>query len=404
MKGFFNIKSVQSDINLRNPQSCVSCGLYKHCITPKMKPFGKNEKKVMFIGEFSGDVDDRRGKPFQGRTGRMLQKVLQELGFNLFRDGICLNTVNCSPKKDKPTPNQIYCCRANVLKYIKQHTPKLIVLLGTLPVQSIIGRNWKKALGGIEKWRGWGIPDQNLGIWIAPVYSPSFVSRHQRKGEKNLAELIWKRDLFNALKLAGKKFPVLKDPAQHIIYVDTNKHLKEILPKLIKTDLLSFDYESTGLKPHADYQKLISVSTAVSDTECYAWINDKIKAKLFKKVLQSKAPKTAHNIQMEEEWSYWKIGTTVNNWNICTMNMAHCLDNRPGITSLKFQTYVNFGVSDYDSHISPYLKSDGKLGANSVNRIEQFIKEYGKRELLKYNGLDTIFGRKLAKVQKGLIG
>ena len=404
MKGFFSAKEVTSNINIRNPQSCVSCGLYQNCTSPKMKPYGKGEKGVMFIGRFPEQIDDKRGKPFQGRLGRSLQKVLKELNFDLFRDAVCLNACNClPPEREKPSDNQIYCCRASVLKSIKQHNPKVIILLGNTPLQSIIGNVWKKALGGIEKWRGFQIPDQTLKTFLCPVYDPSFVSRNEDRDGKNLAYLIWKRDLGNAIHCVNKSFPIIDNLDDRITYIESNAQLKEIIPKLINADLLSFDYEATGLKPHADTQKLISVSAAISDTEVYTWINDKTKAKLFKKVLQSKVPKAAHNLQMEEEWSYWHMGTTVNNWDICTMNMAHCLDNRSGITSLKFQTYVNFGVPDYDSHIHPYLVSDGELGANSINKIEQFIKEYGEKELLKYNALDSLFGWMLAIKQKGII-
>ena len=190
-------------------------------------------------------------------------------------------------------------------------------------------------------------------------------------------------------------------------FVKNNLRLKELFKKIKKADLLSFDYESTGLKPHADFQKLVSTSVAF-DGKCYAWMNinpdesftkkHKLIYKWWKVVLQSSVPKTAHNLQMEEEWSYWKIGTGVNNWKICTMNSAHCLDNRRGITSLKFQTYVNFGIVDYDSHISTYLKaSNNDLGANSVNRIFDFIKEYGENELLKYNAYDSYWGLLLAQ-------
>jgi hypothetical protein len=91
----------------------------------------------------------------------------------------------------------------------------------------------------------------------------------------------------------------------------------------------------------------------------------------------------------------------VKGWDWCSMNTAHILDNRRGITGLKFQTYVNFGVTDYDSEISGYLESkDDSAGANGFNRIEEFIQKFGIEPVLTYCGLDSIFGFKLTQLQK----
>lgn len=398
MKGFFDKNKLKSTVDPRNKQSCASCGLYKDCSSPRMISFGKNKSKVMFIGKSPRELDDKRGKPFQDRMGSILRNVLKELGFDLFEQGISLNAVNCFT--DKPTLNQINCCRLKVQKSIKENKPKVIILLGEYAVQSIIGSRWKKDLGKIDKWRGWCIPDQELKTWICPVYSPSFVERNEERNGLNLAKDIWKRDLYNALKCLDKSFPDYTGLEKGIHYIKSNKELKQIIPKLKKATLLSFDYETTGIKPHRPEQELISVSAAISKDECYTWINDKIKTKLWRNVLKSKVPKTAHNLQFEEMWSREKIGTEVNNWKICTMNAAHCLDNRKGITGLKFQTYVNFGIPDYDSHISPWLSTKiDDFGANSLNKIKEFIKLYGTKDILKYNGLDSIFGLMLAQKQ-----
>ena len=406
MKPFFSIDKVKSNnINLKNPQSCTSCGLYKKCKSSRMKPNGKNRKKVMFIGDFPNEIDDRRNKQWQGRTGRLLQNTLKKFGFDLFSDGVSYNSVNCKTSKNRnPTSNEIYCCRPNVFKAIKQHKPHIVFLLGNIPIESVIGGRWKKDLGGIAKWRGWQIPDQELKCWICPIYHPSFVSRNEDRQGRNQALSIWERDIYNGLQLIDKPVPDYSNVQME--FIKNNKDLRKLCSQMKKADLLSFDYETTGLKPHADYQKLVSTSVAF-DGKCYAWMNVEPNkhfmskrwwALTWKKVLTSNVPKAAHNLQMEEEWSYWKLGTPVNNWKICTMNSSHCLDNRSGITSLKFQTYVNFGIVDYDSNINNYLKSpDNKLGANSVNRIFDFIKEYGEDELLKYNAYDSYWGLLLAQ-------
>ena len=326
MKALFRTdktKTIGGATNLKNPQSCVSCGLYKNCLSPKMKPYGENRLDILFLGEAPGEIEDRRGKQWQGPVGRLLQSVLRELGINLFKDALSYNSCNCRPAENAtPTGNQIYCCRQNVLKVIKQHKPKLIFLLGNVPVESVIGFRWKKGLGGITRWRGWHIPDQDLKAWICPVYHPSFVRRNEDRQGRNLAYLIWKRDIANALTLLDKPVPDYSGLYDRTEYVESTKHLRSLVPKMAKSDLLSFDYESTGLKPHRKEQKLISVSAAF-DKKCYAWLNNsKEMTKLWRKVLRSRVPKTAHNLQFEEAWSREKVKTRVNNWKICTMNSS----------------------------------------------------------------------------------
>lgn len=90
------------------------------------------------------------------------------------------------------------------------------------------------------------------------------------------------------------------------------------------------------------------------------------------------------------------MGFPVKNWVWDTMLAAHVIDQRSGITGLKFQAFAALGVSDYESHIKPFLKSDG----NKLNRI----KEIDKNDLLIYNGLDAYFEFLLAQKQMKILG
>ena len=79
------------------------------------------------------------------------------------------------------------------------------------------------------------------------------------------------------------------------------------------------------------------------------------------------------------------------------MQAAHILDNRPGITGLKFQSYVQFGVLGYDDDAAPYLKSADSYG---VNRIMELIgTKEGSQKLLLYNGIDSLMAYRLALPQ-----
>ena len=396
MKGFFNKKDLETDQIACTPISCASCGLYKDCNTPKMEPYGKFKKGILIIGTAPGDTDDKKGKPWQGKYGRLLKRELKEFGINLYKDCLCTNAVFCKTKK--PKDNQIASCRSKLINLIKEKKPKLILLFGSTALNSIIGKVWKKKLGGLDRWRGFQIPDRYFNTWICPVFHPSFVIQREDK-EGNLAKVIWKQDLKKAIDCLNKEIKY-KDESKYITYIESDKHFKSIYPRLMKADIMSFDYEGTGLKPHKKGHQITNTSVCISETECYSWMNNKYRDILFKKVLQNpKIKKSAHNLSFENMWSKVLLKAVVANWYWCSMNTAHILDNRRGICGLKFQTYVNFGVADYDSEISDYLVSPKDLGANAFNKILQFFKEHGEKEALKYCGLDSIYGFKLTLKQ-----
>jgi hypothetical protein len=86
------------------------------------------------------------------------------------------------------------------------------------------------------------------------------------------------------------------------------------------------------------------------------------------------------------------------------MLAAHILDNRRGVCSLKFQTYINFGVVGYDDFTAPFLKGADAKNSNSMNKIRDIWQDRnGREKLLKYCGLDSLFTYRLAVKQKGLL-
>jgi hypothetical protein len=78
------------------------------------------------------------------------------------------------------------------------------------------------------------------------------------------------------------------------------------------------------------------------------------------------------------------------------MLAAHCLDNRPGICSLKFQAFINLGVPSYNERIAPYLEASH----GPYNRIHEILLD----DLLHYNGIDSLLEVKLAQYQRRKMG
>lgn len=400
MEGFFPKNELQSltrpDGRLR---TCTSCGLYRTANTPKMQPYGNFRKGIMNIGEAPGETEDVRGKPWQGKAGQLLQKTYKKFGIDLFEDCININAVNCRPISPKgsnrtPTNYEIECCRPSVLQYIQQYKPKIIILFGSVAIQSVIGHRWKKDLGGINKWRGWTIPDQDFCAWICPVFHPSYTMRY----EKEEAYTVWEDDLENALSVLNTPFLKYKEPKIEI--VDDLSVLEKI-----KHGIISIDYETTGLKPY-DFQRehqIVSASVSIDEDTAYVFkLPDKrsLLRPLRQLLINPNVRKMAHNLKFEDIWSRVYLNTPVKNWWWDSMLAAHIMDNRKGVTGLKFQTYINLGIVDYSSEIDQYLQAIDAKDGNSLNRVLELIRtKDGLMKLLKYNAYDTINQYRLALKQ-----
>jgi DNA polymerase I-like protein with 3'-5' exonuclease and polymerase domains len=173
---------------------------------------------------------------------------------------------------------------------------------------------------------------------------------------------------------------------------------KKILNSLAKEEgYLAFDYETTGLKPDDERQKIVSVSLCWNKRRTVAFkMSEELKESLSLVLKNGKLKKIASNLKFEERWTRAKLGHGVKGWYWDTMLAAHLIDNRSHISSIKFQAFVLLGVADYSSHVDEYLKS---VGDSDYNRIE----ELNEDELLLYNGLDSLLEFLVMKRQKEIV-
>ena len=372
--------------------SCLSCKRYENCNTKRMMPYGNFKKKIIIMGDTPEEIDDKKGMPWQGREGRFLQKALTKVGIDLFEDCLSINSVHCFTEKE-PSNFEIECCRKRNMQFIKMNPPKLIIVLGDSAVFSLIGHRWKRDLGKISKWRGWTIPDQDFMAWVCPTFHPYFLMENEDGAEMTIGL----QDLKRAVETLEKPFPVYKEPHIEVIedlYMLTNIRSREC----------AFDYETTGIKPYAAGHRIVCCAIADTVDHAYAFMMPKTRAGLapFKDFLADpKICKIAQNMKFEEAWSVERVQQPVIGWIWDTMLASHILDNRIGVTGLKFQTYVQLGVVDYESEVSPYLKATDNKDANALNKILELLEvEGGKEKLLLYDGYDAINTLRIAKKQK----
>ena len=405
-KGFFTSSTPALKPVKISGDNCFLCGLYKGCNSPKMLATGDGSKGILVIAEAPGKTEDEQGVQLVGEAGQLLRAKLSKYGVDLDKDCIKTNSIQCRPPKNRtPTDKEIEYCRPRVWDVIKETKPKVILLLGGPALESFLGHRWKDPLGGITSWRGFTIPDRDTGAWVIPTFHPSYVNRTSKQP---VVELIFEQDIKKAIDTVDVPFPVYEDETKQVQIINREEEITQEISNMFqrydKTQLVAFDYETTGLKPQIEGHRIVCMSICYRDDVAFSFMLPDKETQAFryiKRFLQDKSiKKTGHNIKFEDTWTQVILGFPVKGWEWCSMQAAHIQDNRPGIVGLKLQTYLNFGVMGYDDIIGPYLKGRNKKdGANGFNNIDKAPKD----ELLLYCGKDSLFQWRLAMKQRELI-
>ncbi len=382
---------------------CDSCGLYRTCKSPRMKPSGQGRFRVLIVAEAPGETEDEEGTQLVGKTGTEFRGDLAEIGFDLDRDFIKTNAVCCRPPGNAtPTPLQIAACRKRLKRAIEEYDPNVIVALGKVAMDGLVGHRLSGRLGdsdpSMTDWAGCEIPDQELGRWILPTWHPSYIARCGRDPVliRQLQDTIRRAVELSMVPIPRRDFLADCTPIYDV------REAIAILRKArrrFREDYQGVDYETTGVKPHRMGHKIVSASIAFGNG-AFAFPffeEEEFLEEWYRYMVTDKIQKAAHGKKFEQTWTYVKLGY----WPViqhCTMLGAHSEHNRR-LTNLKFQTYINFGVLGYDSDIDIYLKTteaeQRRYGGNGFNRIAHAPKD----KLLKYNAADSLFSRLLCYKQ-----
>ena len=217
---------------MRNDPNCKLCKLSATANTVCMLGTGPKKAEVMIIGEAPGEKEDTTGEPFVGRSGKLLDDLLDVAGLDREDVYIC-NAVSCHPPGNKtPTKTEIKSCKKWLDYQIAKVDPKFIVTLGNVPLQSLTGE------AGIKKKRG--KPFELEGRVILPMFHPSYGLRDPNqlplleRDFKLLAELI---------EFGG----IPEEKELDFIVVDNEKRVKALLKDL--KGRVAVDLETSRLYP-----------------------------------------------------------------------------------------------------------------------------------------------------------
>lgn len=149
---------------------CTKCDL---AITRSHVIFGEGNPNagILIIGEAPGRDEDLQGRPFVGKSGQLLDKILAACGFTRDEHVFISNIVKCRPPDNRvPTPQEAATCMPWLLKQIELINPKIIILLGATALKCIAGPDYR-----ITRERGNWLNLQNRPAM--PVYHPAALLR-----------------------------------------------------------------------------------------------------------------------------------------------------------------------------------------------------------------------------------
>lgn len=173
-------------------QKCLSC---EKCPLSKTRTnivfsAGIPNSNLMLIGEAPGYWEDQEGEPFVGKAGQLLDRIFASVGLSRQKDVYICNTIKCRPPENRnPLPEEKDACRGFLDAQIRILHPKIILLAGSVAVQSILGNT-----GGITKIRGKWFDGSTYGLpntKIMPIFHPSYLLRNDSREKGSPKWLMW---------------------------------------------------------------------------------------------------------------------------------------------------------------------------------------------------------------------
>lgn len=141
---------------------------------------GSPEANIMIISERPGDNEDRVGKPFVGRAGELLDKMLRSIDLDPERHVLITNVVRCKPEVDRsPTREEVDACFPFLERQIGLAKPRVLLLMGAVAVKWVDPEKSDIKMED-EAGRFYTVP-RFPGVQLMVMYNPAFLLRDPRK-------------------------------------------------------------------------------------------------------------------------------------------------------------------------------------------------------------------------------
>jgi uracil-DNA glycosylase len=157
---------------------------------------GNAAAELMFVGEGPGQDEDAQGRPFVGRAGQLLTKIIAAMTYER-KDVFITNIVKCRPPNNRvPHRDEAAACAPYLFDQIRNIRPKIIVTLGKSATDFFL----PDTMGGMTSIRG------NFYAWhglqVMPTFHPSYLIRNE--GNREIKKMVWD-DMKKVMAVLGRK-------------------------------------------------------------------------------------------------------------------------------------------------------------------------------------------------------
>ena len=172
--------------------NCTRCPLHQGR-TNIVHTDGNRKARLMFVGEAPGADEDLQARPFVGRAGQLLTKIIEAIG--LKREEVLIGNVNrCRPPANRPpTPEEAAMCKPFLRREIAAVQPEIIVVLGNTAMKNLLDLKQ-----GITRVRGQFQDYQ--GVKVMPTFHPAYLLREPVKKKETWEDIKKVRDYLDSTK------------------------------------------------------------------------------------------------------------------------------------------------------------------------------------------------------------
>ena len=172
---------------------CMRCPLCCQWRTHIVNSEGNRQARLLFVGEAPGADEDASGRPFVGRAGQLLNKIIEAIG--LKREDVLIGNVNrCRPPQNRtPTTEEARTCKPFLLREINIVRPDVIIVLGNTAMKNLLDTK-----EGITRLRG-QFQDYH-GIKVMPTFHPAYLLRDPSKKREVWDDMKKVRDYLSSKK------------------------------------------------------------------------------------------------------------------------------------------------------------------------------------------------------------
>jgi len=165
--------------------ACTACDLHK-TRTQTVFGVGNRDAEWLIIGEAPGAEEDRKGEPFVGRAGQLLNAMLLAIG--LKREHVYIaNILKCRPPNNRdPRPEEVACCEPFLKRQVALLRPKIILAVGRIAAQNLLKTDTR--IGAL---RGKRYTYADTDIPVVVTYHPAYLLRSPKEKRKAWQDLLF---------------------------------------------------------------------------------------------------------------------------------------------------------------------------------------------------------------------